>query len=182
MYVTVTQFAEQRNISGRYVRRLIQDGKITSDSWKQGNRGYLIDPARADRDMKDNVMGWDPDEPTPDQKLTALTSDALEKIQDAGIEQLTRAEALRLQAYFKAELLKLEYGLKSGKLVYTDIVERKTFSHARQVRDAILSIPDRISPEIAATSTEKQVKEILTGALNEALADLDTMPDFSTGE
>lgn len=123
--------------------------------------------------MKDNVMGWNPDEPTPDQKLTALTSDTLQKIREAGIEQLTRAEALRLQAHYKGQLLKLEYGLKSGNLVYADVIQTAAFNKARQVRDALLNIPDRIAPEIAATSTEKQVKEKLLCAFSEALEPLD---------
>jgi hypothetical protein len=40
-------------------------------------------------------------------------------------------------------------------------------------------VPDRVSAEIAAATTEKQVKEILTVAFNEALSDLDTLPDFT---
>lgn len=92
MFVTVTQFAEQRNISGRYVRRLIQDGKITSGSWKQGNRGYLIDPARADRDMKDNVMGWSPDTMTESQEIERLPTAARLEIQDKAVDVASTGE------------------------------------------------------------------------------------------
>ncbi|MCF8077159.1 MAG: hypothetical protein K9K87_13470, partial [Desulfotignum sp.] len=55
MFLTVTQFAEKRNVTGRYVRKLIQTGKITRKSWKMQGKQYRIDPVKAGKDLSENL-------------------------------------------------------------------------------------------------------------------------------
>jgi hypothetical protein len=58
MFISVKRFAELHEVSDRYIRKLIQQGKITELSWKRRGRGYLIDQAKAEQDMADNISGW----------------------------------------------------------------------------------------------------------------------------
>lgn len=176
--LTQAAYARHREVSPAMVNKYIKTGKIPKKFLHTRKGKRLIDRDAADQALFENldrIMN-----PRFNNPLDELPSDALAKIREAGCESLTLEESQRLIAHFKAELLKLEYELKTGKLAKARIVETKSFNHARGVRDAILNVPDRISPEIAAATTEAQVKEILIAAMNEAMADLDTMPDCST--
>jgi hypothetical protein len=55
MFIKVTQYAEHRNCSARRIRKMIQTGKITRNSWKHGKRGYLIHQEKADKDLAENL-------------------------------------------------------------------------------------------------------------------------------
>jgi hypothetical protein len=48
---------------------LIQTGKISKKSWKRTGRGYLIDRAKAEQDMRDNITGWAESELLPSDEL-----------------------------------------------------------------------------------------------------------------
>jgi hypothetical protein len=55
MFIKVTQYAEHRKVSPRRVRQWIQDGKIRRNSWKWKGKQYRIDPAKADKDLSENL-------------------------------------------------------------------------------------------------------------------------------
>jgi hypothetical protein len=177
--LTQAAYARHREVTPAAVHKYIRDGKIPRKCLHTRKGKKLIDRDAADQALYENldrIMN-----PKFNNPLDELPSDALAKIREAGCESLTLEEAQRLQAHFKAELLKLEYEQKTGIKIPAKIVEDKTFAHARGIRDSILMVPDRVSAEIAAATTEAQVREILTNAMNEALVDLDEMPDFTEG-
>lgn len=70
----------------------------------------------------------------------------------------------------EVERLKLEE--LRGKLASRADVETAAFERARAVRDAMLSIPDRISPLLAAESDEHAVNELLRAEIEAALSAL----------
>ena len=51
---------------------------------------------------------------------------------------------------FRAELRRLEFETKHGRLVEADAVRRRIAEHVRSLRDGVLGLPDRISSSIAA--------------------------------
>jgi len=82
---------------------------------------------------------------------------------------MTLADAQKLQAQYKAALMKLEYEEKSSKLIPVEKVESDWFNIARVTRDAVLNISDRISSEIATISDVHLVNKRMTEELNKAL-------------
>lgn len=103
---------------------------------------------------------------------------------DGNEEQEDRADALKekigtsyaksraVRENYQANIAKLTYEEKAGKLVKVDDVSREAFEIARTVRNSVLNIPNRLSALLANESDPNRVFEILTKELNHALEDL----------
>jgi hypothetical protein len=85
----------------------------------------------------------------------------------AGTAGLTYQDAKTLSERYKAALLKIELDTQTGKLVSSEEVKRTAFTTGRQLRDALLAIPDRIGPMIAADPAS--AADILTKEISQAL-------------
>jgi hypothetical protein len=81
----------------------------------------------------------------------------------------TIAESRQLREAYLAELSKLEFDEKSGKLTEVEKVKRDAFKLARVVRDAMLNIPDRVAHELAHDSDPARVHIRLTEEIRFAL-------------
>jgi hypothetical protein len=66
----------------------------------------------------------------------------------------------------------LELDQKTGRLVDAEQIKIAAFNKGRAVRDAILNIPDRISPILAAESDQITIGQIMTTELKQALEGL----------
>jgi hypothetical protein len=73
---------------------------------------------------------------------------------------------------YQARLAKLDYEVKSGKLVEKDKINRELFQKGRKVRDAILAVGSRIGSELAAETDPFKVDVILQKELTQALSEL----------
>ncbi len=80
----------------------------------------------------------------------------------------SRAKKMR----YTAELERLEYEKLKGNLISNEQVEKEAFECARRVREALTNMPDRLSSELAATSSEIEVHKILTNEINQVLEEL----------
>lgn len=82
------------------------------------------------------------------------------------------AKARAAREVYQAKLAKLEFDERSGKLVQADVVRVEAFKTHRRVRDAMLNIPDRCSPHLAAMTDPAEVHAYLLGEVNAALRQL----------
>ena len=71
--------------------------------------------------------------------------------------------------YFRAELARLELGVREEKLVEADLVEREAFTVARAVRDSLGNLPDRLSNQFAAETDAVVIHQIPTTEIRKAL-------------
>lgn len=78
--------------------------------------------------------------------------------------------------HYKAELVRLEFDERIGKLTRTDLIEQEAFRIGRQVRDAMLNIPDRLAGVLAAETDQRNIHNILTKEIRQALEAL-TVPE-----
>jgi hypothetical protein len=85
-------------------------------------------------------------------------------------QSLAQSKAVR-EAYL-ARLAKLDFEERSGKLVSAEEVKISAFKLARQIRDALMNIPDRVSPELAAETNAAKIHARLHREVREALAAL----------
>jgi hypothetical protein len=74
---------------------------------------------------------------------------------DTSAVSYTKARTAR-EAY-NAQLARLEYEERSGKLVNADEVRAEAFKLARTVRDAMMNIPDRISAELVGQTDARDI-------------------------
>ncbi len=66
----------------------------------------------------------------------------------ANSPSLAQSRAKREQ--YLAQLAQLDYEEKVGERIPAGVVEQERFSHGRTIRDAILNIPNRVGPALAA--------------------------------
>ena len=185
VYLNRKDFAAYRGVSRMTVYNYIAGGKIKK-ALKTVKGKEMIDRDIADRELSQNLdtrlnrgtkppphppsEAPQPESPPARPKAEPEVMEA--KTKEAGTAGLTMADAQRLQAQYKAALLKLDYEERSGKLVKVETVDRDFFNAARMVRDAILNIPSRISADLANDHNAHSVSEKLTAELIQALEDL----------
>ena len=145
--ISVTEYARRLRIHPNSVRKKIQSGLIDATLGKDGNWEIEVD-----------------------------ASPGLEhKIETSG-QSLSNSQAL-LEARIAKEqaiagLRKMELEERAGLLVDAKKVSRDAYNEGRRVRDAMLSIPSKIAPELASEIEPEKVAIILTKIIREALEGL----------
>lgn len=192
------EYARYRGVSGEAVSKAVRSGRISTIQDHNGNR--KIDPAIADQEWdrntnhtKKNVSEYikrpspapqAAPEPPPEQNEQTL-EERVEAPAPAPAQQhvftpdpeaekasKTYHQSRSIKEAYSARLQRLAYEEKLGKLINVEKVRVAAFNTARIVRDAILSVPDRISHEIASIQDPHEVHIRMTEALIEALEGL----------
>lgn len=82
------------------------------------------------------------------------------------------AQSRAVREAYQARLAKLEYEKAIGKVIDADAVKVDAFKVARQVRDGLLNIPDRVAAELAAEMDPGRVHDRLYREIRTALSAL----------
>jgi len=176
VWITPIEYADRVGKSARQINRSIVRGSITRKSLKKRGKRFLIDPEKADQDLKENLsyINQKPlkTDNKKEHKKTPTNTEIKSKTKVAGTSGMSHADAQRVQARLKAALMKLEYDEKSGLLVKKEQVDIDFFNCARRARDAILNIPGKVSAELAAITDIHVVSQKLTTELTAALEEL----------
>lgn len=115
---------------------------------------------------------------TPDGRIDSALADALwdantrpsVNASQRGIADYAEARALR--EHYRAELARLEYEQRSGKLVDASAVQAAAFGEARRARDLLLTMPDRVAPIIVGLDDAAEVHRIIAAEVERALHEL----------
>lgn len=101
---------------------------------------------------------------------------SIKKGNEGGGDNMTFAEAQRRKEVAKAKTAELEFMEKEGALILKQQVQDQLFSAGKEIRNALLSVPDRITDQvIASVENRTQVNNIIYDAIAaelEKLADL----------
>lgn len=84
-------------------------------------------------------------------------------------EALVYAEHQAKREYYKAELSRLEFEERIGKLIEADKVAAEWFRIAKLVHDAVMNVPPRVAGVIASESDERKVHDLLEKELRQSL-------------
>ena len=153
------------------------DGKITTKELSeilgvtQGRISQLKGQGRFDGCFEfvgKNKIAWDKaaaiaaynNEPTQHDSTRKATSE---------LEIPSFNESRAKTEYFRAEMSRLDLEEKEEKLCDAEKVKREAFSMARSVRDAVNSIPDRVSNQFAAETDSVVIHQALSEELRKAL-------------
>ena len=163
-------YARHRGCSPSAVTRAIKDGRIAK-AVRRDKKGHpKIDPIAADREWAAHT---DPARGFPTRPSQADVDGRNASNSEAEVvpgEELPSFEESRAKREaFSANLKELEYQKAAGKLVWAHEVRASSFKTARMVRDAILVIPSRVSPILAAMDDPFEIREKLTAELTQAL-------------
>ena len=78
-------------------------------------------------------------------------------------------QAKTVSEILTAKLKEIQYKKETGELVEKKEVEKEAFELGRRVRDAVLSVPDRVASIVASMSDSNAIKELLNNELRHAL-------------
>jgi phage terminase Nu1 subunit (DNA packaging protein) len=187
--VSMSEYARLRGVSEGTVRRAVKL-KILIKSVQRsvppgGKRAFVI----IDSDLAD--LEWPPCGQEMDLKLLKESEnapdaepdlesdepdDSLENSDDILTKKVeTRqnyAESRASREAYAAKLAQLSFEEKSGKLVDADEVKREAFKIGRQIRDTLMSIPDRVAAEFAAETNQFKIHTRLIEEIRKALSSL----------
>ena len=149
--MTQAEYARHRGKSRQYISRLAKAGVL------------VLRGGKVDVDASDAVLD---DRPEPvSERVAAAQAD----VAPAGT---TFAQAKTADMVFKAKLRKMEFDLRTGKLVEAEIVKQRWSTILRLIVDRILAWPNRLAPEVAALTEERQVREAILREARALINDL----------
>lgn len=154
--MTKTEYAKHRGISQSMVSKLLRDDRIIA------TEDNMIDQEISDI-LMDKFSESPLRNPTDD-----LRESMLNQLSDVG----SYAENRAALTGYKAEMAKIDLDRAKNSIVDIAVVRNAAFTTARRVRDAILSISDRIAPIVAAETNTHRVRTLLDSELRKALEEL----------
>ena len=156
--MTQAAYARARGVAPPTVLHAIKTGRLVN-SLSKDERGRLrINPTLADAEWAANTQGGRGPGPQPYASGAELPADAADY-------NVSRAK----KESYLAELARLEFEEKDGTLVPAEDVRKEAFAIARQVRDGLLNIPDRVAAELAAMTDQFEIHKRLTDEIRRAL-------------
>lgn len=174
--MTQAEYARYRGVSRQAVSKAVQAGRIVlADDGR-------IDPEAADASWRRNT---DPSKPSnsvagnprgavPRRHRSGLQAEHLNLAGSGSGPDYHVSRAVR--EALQAKLLRLEYELKTGKLIDAEESRRAAFQDNRRVRDLLLAIPDRTAAQLAACSDPSECHRILTAEIRRACEELSDEP------
>jgi hypothetical protein len=159
--ISLRAYARSRGISHTAVQRAVRERRLLQ-SLTFDDRGIakISDPALADQEWNEftRTRPLQQRPPASTNVLSGRESSELPSTQ----EQTDYQKARATREYYEAQLKRLKYQTAVGELLCAEDVEKRAFNHARQVRDTLLSIPDRLAPLLAAEGNTFEIHRILT--------------------
>ena len=185
MLVRKSDFAKAKGVTPAAVTHAIRSGRLNGAVVTQNGR-ELIDLDRGlalwdERTLRNNNAKVGPAVDAPVRRAAPAAGPASQPTADqlrAYIEGLPEDaipdlnESRRRREHYQAEQAKLAALQGRGELVPVSEVRKEAFALARAVRDALLGLPDRLAPMLAATQDAAQCHRLLAEELRVALRGL----------
>lgn len=153
--LTMAQYAKERGVSKQAVSKAVQSGRLQKALVREGG-SIRIDPKIAATEWTANTQVG---RAAP---VTAAVDTERQPV-DYFISRAKREEAL-------AEIARLECERQKETLVAAEDVKKQAFAVARQVRDGMLNIPDRVAAELASMTDQFEIHRFLTEEIRKALS------------
>jgi len=173
MLITQAAWARRRGFSRQYVGRLVKRGVVRLIDG-------MVDPAEADA-----ALAAFREPARPERRARAPRaggSGARPGAEPLSLPQGGDLPTLLLKTRIKSEverarLLEIKAKVEAGKYVDADEVKVAAFNKARIVRDALLSIPDRLAAVLAAETETQKVHALIAAEVRQALEELTGGPE-----
>lgn len=173
--VTKSEYAKLRGCAPSAVTRAIKEGRITTI---QVDGRELIEVAVADIQWQSNTRAR-----VDSSSAATVAAAPVGRVGGDDFREMIRAnevgngstsyeEARRRRETAEANLAEMKQAEMEGKLILADAVRSAWAAKITGARDALLQIPSRIAPVLAATTDLVEVTALLEAELRQALADL----------
>lgn len=160
-------YARHRGVTHRAVQKAIAAGRIpvTPEGKVDPEAADLAWAANTDESKPRNSVSGTP---RPTGQHVAMSRPLAGPVGPNGSPSGYQA-ARTLHETYRARTARLEFERLSGTLVSVEDIRVEAFTIGRRVREAILSLPDRLTPVLAAMSEPADIHRTLTAELRQAL-------------
>jgi hypothetical protein len=192
-YGNLADLARRLGVTRARVTQLHKKGALGNTAHILKNGYYIVDIDAAvqklrehsdpeSRGLKNKISRLNPPDPLSEQ----MTDDSGQKSEDRGQttddggQRAEKAKAIELagmsfsaartlKEQYNAEMKKLDYEERAGKLLRDEDVRKGAFDMYRKTRDSLINIIDRISAQLAAEKKEANIRIILENEIRNAL-------------
>jgi hypothetical protein len=177
--MSIHEYAVHRGVSDEAIRKQARKGRLVLNEARQvlvmatdALLAKVMHPTKGGRGGSRAVVNAPPAEPPtqlPGKPAAIAPADG----------QISYTDAARQEKQERTRLLQIDIAERTGRLVDAELVRRQSFARARQALDALMAIPDRIAPQLAAETDPHKVHILLGDELRrvaEQLAKVDTPP------
>ena len=170
--MTQAEYARYRGVSRQAVSKAVRAGRIVLS--EEGR----IDPEAADASWRRNT---DPSKPSNSvagdpRGAVPRTRRSIRQAQHATTTNSSSGPdyhvSRAVRETYLAKLVRLEYELKTGKLIDAEESRHAAFQDNRRVRDLLLAIPDRTAAQLAACSELAECHRLLAAEIRRACEEL----------
>lgn len=149
------EYARHRGKSRQYISRLAKAGVLVMRNGK-------VDVGASDAVLDDRPVAVEASD-------TGQAAQSRAVVDSSGQQPSNFAQARLAEMVYRAKLRRLDYETRSGKLISADEVKAKWFVLGRQIRDKLLAIPAKLSPQLAALGDAREVRELLEAEITAIL-------------
>ena len=148
-FMSRSDFAAHIGVAKSYITKLGHQGRLVMG---QGDNAERIDVEATKR-------------------VLAETTGAPERAVEAAQTPLF-ADAKDQREHYQAEMARLDYEERCGKLMQADEVRAVVAAAATGLRSRLELLPDSLAPQLAASADENHIRAMLAGEIEATLAEL----------
>lgn len=167
-YVSQTAFAEKVNVSRQRIQAGIKKG-ILKESVKKIKKGKRVD---VKIHLEKGLSEWASN--TDETRRSVLKESSVISDNDKK-KKPTLTEAKTIREIYNAKKAELDYKEKAGQLIPLKQVKGECYKIIRQARDSVLSVPERVAPEILEMKDPREISIFIKEQLAFALKDLEAL-------
>lgn len=178
-------YAKRRGVSPATVTKAVASGRISTQVDPRTGR-RAIDPEVADREWDERTdrakqegsiayqkqrrrgdAAPTDDDVQPENPTTEASPAPPSLSESSASAALALSKARR--EHYNAELARLAFEQKTGRLVEAEEVQRQAFATGRIVRESMLNLPDRLAAMLAGETDPRRIHALLTDEITKAL-------------
>ena len=168
MWLNLSEYCRQRGCSSVAVKKAILAGRLKESVRQKSNGKWQVNPETANIEWQINTRA-----PAFYGRVVPLGfSLPAETTKSDQRNMSVLYQARIMHEVYRAKLTKLDYDERIGKLVDAEKVKNENFKLARMVRDAMLTIPDRLAAEVAGMTDPVAVHQKMLNEIRRAIQSL----------
>jgi len=165
---SLSEYAKHMGVSPAYVTKLKSQGRLVM---REVDGKQVVDFEMSDRLVR-NTTDLGRAGNGRNASPTATPSRPVAPLAESGKVDAIFRQAQAQERAFAAKIEELKYKEMAGQLIRADAVRAAWAKRIASTRDALLQIPHRLAPVLAAESDLERVGQILEDELRLALAEL----------
>ena len=164
MLLTITDFAKVKGLSRQRVSKAVQTGKLEGAVVNRGKKKFI------DKDL--GLELWDRTTPiTHKVAIPTQTKEELKKqVDEMAADEIPDFNISRAKKeFYTAELARIQVEQQKKELISAKEVEKKSFEMAVGIREAFLTLPDRVSNLFASETDASAIDSVMRQEIHSCL-------------